>query len=550
MKIGLSQEEQVQDAATNQVDNQRKHTSRANAADSGRKLSEVFQGVETALPARASSLEIHQVACDSRKVRTGALFFALHGAKADGNKFIQDALKRGAVAIASEEPAPGTIPAGVVWIQVREARKALGITAANFLGHPANALQLVAVTGTNGKTTTTSVVDAIVKASGAKTGLFGTIAYHTPLGDYPAPNTTPESVDLQGFFAEIRDAGGTYAVLEASSHSLAMDRLWGCHFQAAVFTNLTREHMDFHKTFEDYFAAKRRLFADTGAGAPEVAVLNTDDEFGKRLVRLAKKTVSYGLESDADITTKKFQLTFDGLTFTAHTPNGKVHVVSRLVGRINVSNILAAIGAAQALGLSNEVIESGIRSLESVSGRFQRIDMGQPFLVIVDYAHTDDALENLIRTARELNPKGRIITLFGCGGEKDRTKRPVMGEVTGRLSDLTILSSDNPRSEDPLKIISDLIVGLQKTAGKYLIEPDREKAISMAMEEARSGDIVLLAGKGHENYQILADTTIAFDDREMARRALRERGFAGPRNDQANGGQLKGGPQSGSGFGT
>jgi len=550
MKIGLRQEEQVQDAATNQVDNQKKHSARASSTDSRRKLSEVFQGVETPLPAGVSSLEIRQVACDSRKVRPGALFFALHGAKADGNAFIQDALKRGAVAIASEEQAPGNIPAAAVWIQVREARKALAITAANFFGHPANALQLVAVTGTNGKTTTTSVVDAIVKASGAKTGLFGTIAYHTPLGDYPAPNTTPESVDLQEFFAEIRDAGGKYAVLEASSHSLAMDRLWGCHFQAAVFTNLTREHMDFHETFEDYFAAKRRLFADTGAGAPEVAVLNMDDEFGKRLVRLAKKTVTYGLESDADITTKKFQLTFDGLTFTAHTPNGKVHVVSRLVGRINVYNILAAIGAAQALGLANEVIENGIRNLESVSGRFQRIDLGQPFLVIVDYAHTDDALENLIRTARELNPKGRIITLFGCGGEKDRTKRPVMGEVTGRLSDLTILSSDNPRSEDPLKIISDIIVGLQKTAGKYLIEPDREKAIGMAMHEARSGDIVLLAGKGHENYQILAGRTFEFDDREMARRALRERGFEGPRNEEKNGGPLKGEPRGGSGFGT
>jgi UDP-N-acetylmuramoyl-L-alanyl-D-glutamate--2,6-diaminopimelate ligase len=550
MKIGLSQEEQVQDAATNQVDRQRMHSARPSSMDSGRKLSEVFEGVETSLPARVRSTEICQVACDSRKVRPGALFFALHGAKADGNTFIQDAIQRGAVAIASEEQPSGAIPAGVAWIQVREARKALAITAANFFGHPANALQLVAVTGTNGKTTTTSVVDAIVKASGAKTGLFGTIAYHTPLGDYPAPNTTPESVDLQGFLAEIRDAGGKYAVLEASSHSLAMDRLWGCHFQAAIFTNLTREHMDFHETFEDYFAAKRRLFADTGAGAPEVAVLNADDEFGKRLVRLARKTVTYGLESDADITTKKFQLTFHGLTFTAHTPNGKVHVVSRLVGRINVYNLLAAIGAAQALGLSNEVIETGLRNLESVSGRFQRIDLGQPFLVIVDYAHTDDALENLIRTARELNPKGRIITLFGCGGEKDRTKRPVMGEVTGRLSDLTILSSDNPRSEDPLKIISDIIVGLQKTAGKYLIEPDREKAIGMAMDEARSGDIVLLAGKGHENYQILADKTFEFDDREMARRALRERGFAGPPNEQGNGAQLEGEPRSGSGFGT
>jgi UDP-N-acetylmuramoyl-L-alanyl-D-glutamate--2,6-diaminopimelate ligase len=550
MKIGLSQEEQVQDAATNQVDSQREHSARASSTDIGRKLNEVLQGVETALPAGAGSVEIRQVACDSRKVRPGALFFALHGAKTDGNTFIQDAIKRGAVAIASEEQSPGALPTGVAWIQVREARKTMAITAANFLGHPANALQLVAVTGTNGKTTTTSVVDAIVKASGAKTGLFGTIAYHTPLGDYPAPNTTPESVELQGFFGEIRDAGGKYAVLEASSHSLAMDRLWCCHFQAAVFTNLTREHMDFHKTFDDYFDAKRRLFAGTGAGAPEVAVLNTDDEFGRSLTGLAKKTVTYGLESDADITTKKFQLTFDGLTFTAHTPNGKVNVVSRLVGRINVYNLLAAIGAAQALGLSNEVIENGIRDLESVSGRFQRIDLGQPFLVIVDYAHTDDALEKLIRTARELNPKGRIITLFGCGGEKDRTKRPAMGEVTGRLSDLTILSSDNPRSEDPLKIISDIIVGLQKTAGKYLIEPDREKAIGMAMEEARSGDIVLLAGKGHENYQILSDRTFEFDDREMARRALRERGFEGPRSGQANGGLSKGEPQGGSGFGT
>src|SRR5467141_4629883 len=288
MKIELTQEYQEKDAATSQVDSQRKHSARDSSADSGRKLSEVLQGVETALPAGASSLEIHQVACDSRKVRPGAFFFALHGAKADGNKFIQDALKRGAVAIASEEQVADTIPAGVVRIQVREARKALAITAANFLGHPANALQLVAVTGTNGKTTITSVMDAIVKASGAKTGLFGTIAYHTPLGDYPAPNTTPESVDLQGFLADIRDAGGKYAVLEASSHALAMDRLWGCHFQAAVFTNLTREHMDFHKTFEDYLDAKKRLFAGTGAGEPDFSIINTDDEWGKKLAGLGK----------------------------------------------------------------------------------------------------------------------------------------------------------------------------------------------------------------------------------------------------------------------
>jgi UDP-N-acetylmuramoyl-L-alanyl-D-glutamate--2,6-diaminopimelate ligase len=545
MRIGLSQIEDTSNSKTNHADERRAESSPSRVSPRSMKLRDLLQGTESRIPPPALEMEIRQVACDSRKVQPRALFFALHGAQADGNAFIRDAVSRGAAAIASEESVPAAVPSSVAWIQIRESRKALAVTAANFFGHPAAALQLVAVTGTNGKTTTTSLVDAIVKASGAKTGLFGTIAYHTPLGEYPAPNTTPESVDLQGFLAEIRDAGGRFAVLEASSHSLAMDRLWGCHFAAAVFTNLTREHMDYHKTFEDYFAAKRRLFEGTGAGAPEVAVINADDEYGKRLTGLAKKTVTYGLESDADIATKKIQLTFTGLSFTAQTPNGKVQVTSSLVGRINVYNLLAAIGAAQALGLSTEIIEAGIRSLESVSGRFQRIDLGQPYFVVVDYAHTDDALENLIRTARELHPKGRIITLFGCGGGKDRTKRPVMGEVTGRLSDLTILSSDNPRTEDPLKIISDIIVGLQKTGGKYLIEPDREKAIGVAMDEARAGDIVLLAGKGHENSQILADRTLAFDDRHVARQALRERGYI---ETQTEIGAKE--PKNGSGFGT
>jgi UDP-N-acetylmuramoyl-L-alanyl-D-glutamate--2,6-diaminopimelate ligase len=503
-------------------------------------LTEILSGVETIGPLPSSTV-IRQIVCDSRKVQPGAIFFALRGAKENGQAFIADAMQRGAVAIVSDEPLTGVIPPGVIAVQVREARKALAIASANFYDHPGNALQLVAVTGTNGKTTTTSVIDAIIKASKSKTGLFGTIAYETPKGKYPAPNTTPESVDLQGFLAEIRDAGGKVAVLEASSHSLTMDRLWGLHFSAAVFTNLTREHMDYHKTFEDYFAAKKILFTGTGAGAPDTAIINIDDDYGKQLLGLAKKTVTYGLESGADITTKKFQLTFNGLAFTAQTPNGKIQITSSLVGRINVYNILAAIGAALALGLSNETIEAGIRNLESVSGRFQRIDEGQPYLVIVDYAHTDDALESLIRTARELNPKGRIITLFGCGGSKDRTKRPVMGEVTGRLSDLTILSSDNPRQEDPLKIISDIIVGVQKTSGKYVIEPDREKAIGLAMDEARAGDIVLLAGKGHENYQILADRTLEFDDREMARRALIQRGY---RVSAGTGGSHKNGSES------
>jgi UDP-N-acetylmuramoyl-L-alanyl-D-glutamate--2,6-diaminopimelate ligase len=489
------------------------------------RLDVLLSGTGAKLTEAQSAILIRNVACDSRKAHPQGLFFALLGAKEDGTKFARDAVSRGAIAVVSESAAPASLPDSIAWIQVAAARRALAITAANFYGHPANSLKLAAVTGTNGKTTTTSVIDSIIKASGAKTGLFGTIAYHTPLRDYPAPNTTPESVDLQGFFAETRDAGGKFATLEASSHSLTMDRLWGCHFQAAVFTNLTREHMDFHKTFEDYFAAKRRLFEGTGAGPAEVAILNADDEYGPRLSGIAKSTVMYGIENAADITTKKFQLNFSGLTFTANTPNGKLQIASSLVGRINVYNLLAVIGAAQALGLSNETIEQGIKNLASVSGRFQQVALGQPFLVIVDYAHTDDAIENLIKTARELNPKGRVITLFGCGGGKDRTKRPVMGEVAGRFSDLTILTNDNPRQEDPLKIISDVIVGLQKANGKYLIEPDREKAISMAIDEAREGDIVLLAGKGHEDYQALADATLPWDDREQARRALRDRGY-------------------------
>src|SRR5712675_3751115 len=271
-------EEKRDDSRLKDANNERGHSMPGRIAGQSSKLSTLFAGVEADVPASAGDLDIRQVACDSRKVQPQALFFALHGAKVDGNAFLRDAVSRGAVAIASEDAPPAAMPPSVAWIRVREARKALAITAANFFGQPAKALQLVAVTGTNGKTTTTSLIDAIIKASGAKTGLFGTIAYHTPLKDYPAPNTTPESVDLQAFFAEIRDAGGRFAVLEASSHSLAMDRVWGCHFAAAVFTNLTREHMDYHKTFEDYFAAKLRLSEGTGAGAADAAVLNIDDE--------------------------------------------------------------------------------------------------------------------------------------------------------------------------------------------------------------------------------------------------------------------------------
>ncbi len=525
MTTGLSATDEAEKKANSVLEDERGHTVSEVRHPADRKICAILNGVELSAPLPAIDLFISQVTCDSRKVLSGALFVAIQGVATDGNLFAKDAASRGASVILSAGPKPSDWTSRAAWVQVREPRKALAITGANFFGRPADALQLVAITGTNGKTTTSSVVDSIIKASGAKTGLFGTIAYHTPLGDYPAPNTTPESIELQSFFAEVRDAQGSHAVLEASSHALALDRLWGCHFAAAVFTNLTRDHIDFHKTFDDYFAAKRHLFEGTGAGAPDFAVINTDDEWGKQLKGLAKNTLTYGITNGTDLAAKKFVLSFNGLNFVAQTPNGKIQVQSSLVGRINVYNILAAIGAGIALGFSNETIEAGIRDLHAVAGRFQRIDQGQPFLVVVDYAHTDDALENLIKTARELNTKGRIITLFGCGGSRDRTKRPIMGETSGRLSDLTILTSDNPRQEDPLKIISDIVVGMQKSAGKYLIEADRAKAIRLAIDEARAGDIVLLAGKGHEDYQIFADRTIHFDDREMARKALGDLGY-------------------------
>jgi UDP-N-acetylmuramoyl-L-alanyl-D-glutamate--2,6-diaminopimelate ligase len=496
-------------------------------ANRGMRLDKLLAGAEVGKIVGATDMEVQSVACDSRKVEPGAIFFALQGEKLDGVKFVEDAVRRGAVAVATED-VQRVSSKGITLIELLPGseRRALASVSANFYGHPADSLQLVGVTGTNGKTTTTFLVDAILRAAGHTTGLIGTTGYRTPAGSRAAVNTTPESLDLQLMFAEIREAGGTHAVLEASSHALAMERLWGCHFAVAIFTNLTRDHLDFHKTFEEYFAAKRLLFDGTGAGAPDAAVINADDPYATQLGGLARRTLTYGLKGVADLTAKKLALSFHGLEFTAQTPAGNIEVRSPFVGRINAYNILAAIGAGIALNIPNGKIEEGVANLELVPGRFQRIDEGQPFLVIVDYAHTDDALKNLIATARELGPSARIITVFGAGGERDRTKRPLMGEAAGSLSDVVVLTSDNPRGEDPLRIINDVVVGLQKVNAKYRVEPDREQALAMALEEARPGDIVLLAGKGHETYQVLRDGTVDFDDREKARAILRRKGYS------------------------
>jgi UDP-N-acetylmuramoyl-L-alanyl-D-glutamate--2,6-diaminopimelate ligase len=502
------------------------------------KLQELVAGAGVRGALASAEAEVSSVVYDSRQARQGSLFVAIRGEKTDGNRFVGAAIERGATTIVSEMPGPlaegpaktaeialRSIPSSVAWLQVPDARKALAIIAANFYGRPADKLQLVGITGTNGKTTTSFLLDSIVHAAGFRSGLFGTIEYRTPAETQPARTTTPESLDLQRFFSEIVRAGGTHAVLESSSHALALDRLWGCRFAAAIFSNLTRDHLDFHNTMENYFAAKRRLFEGTGAGPARFGVVNADDAYGQQLRNIAERTVTYGLGSGAQVTTKKFALALRGLDFVAETPAGKIEVRSQLVGRNNVYNLLAAVAASVAMGFPRAAIEAGIAALTAVPGRFERIDLGQPFMVVVDYAHTDDALQKLLETARELHPTGRMITLFGCGGERDRSKRPLMGAAAGRLSDVVVLSSDNPRGEDPLKIINDALVGLQRTNAKVLVEPDRGRALELALENARPGDMVLLAGKGHESTQVLADRTIQFDDREVARRILRERGY-------------------------
>jgi UDP-N-acetylmuramoyl-L-alanyl-D-glutamate--2,6-diaminopimelate ligase len=492
----------------------------------GMKLDDLLVGAGATSSPAHGDVNVSSVVYDSRESRPGSVFVAIRGETSDGNHFVSDALQRGARAIISEMP-PAAIPAEASWVCVENARKALAVIGANFYGRPAERLQLIAVTGTNGKTTTCFLIDSILSAAGRHGGLFGTIFHRTPAQTRPAATTTPESLELQKFFAEVLPAGGSYAVLEASSHALAQERLWGCRFAAAIFTNLTRDHLDFHQTFESYFAAKRRLFEGTGAGAPAAGIVNIDDPYGAQLAGLASRTITYGLTKQAQVTTKNFALTPRGLDFTAQTPAGPIEVHSSMVGRINVYNLLAAIATALSLDVPRAAIESGIHSLQSVPGRFERVDLGQPFLVVVDFAHTDDALRNLLVTARELHAGGRIITLFGCGGNRDRSKRPLMGEVAGRHSDIVVLSSDNPRNEDPLYIINDSLVGLQRTPATVLVEPDRQRAIELAIDQARPGDVVLLAGKGHETMQVLKQGPIPFDDREMVRRALRARGYGG-----------------------
>jgi len=475
--------------------------------------------------------DVTGVEYDSRRVRPGCLFVAMRGETSDGNRFIDQAIQSGAVAVVtdSQEQSPRE---GVAWAVVPHGRRALARVSANFYKRPAERIAVTGITGTNGKSTTAFLIESILTAAGRKSALIGTIEYHVAGKIYPAPHTTPEALELARIFNEALGLGATDAVMEVSSHALAQERVFGVPFDVAVFTNLTRDHLDYHKTMDEYFAAKRVLFEGCGTDAPRACVANLNDEYGAKLSTFSRKrssvVLTYGWDR-GDFHAEKVDINPRGTRFDVVTPQEKIATFSPLIGRVNVYNILAAAAACYARGCDSKAIARGVESLTHVPGRFERVDCGQPFTVVVDYAHTDDALRNLTALAREFVSRGataaKVITVFGCGGDRDRAKRPLMGDAAGRGSDFVVLTSDNPRSEDPLAVINDAVVGLQKTGVKYSVVPDRRKAIALAINEAGPGDIVLLAGKGHEKVQVTREGSLPFDDVEVAGEALKAAGF-------------------------
>jgi UDP-N-acetylmuramoyl-L-alanyl-D-glutamate--2,6-diaminopimelate ligase len=498
------------------------------------KFSQLLAGValREALTPTLAGREVSGLEYDSRRVEKGFVFFAFAGSRVDGRQFAQDALARGAHAVVSESPRPAEFSgASGAWIQVEHGRQALAIAARNFYRRPDERVLFTGITGTNGKTTTAYLIETLLRAAGRITGLIGTIEYRLAGEVRPSPNTTPESLDIMRFASELEARGGTDLVLEVSSHALALGRVHGFRFHTAVFTNLTRDHLDFHGTLEEYGAAKRRLFVPPGQPGPGWAVLNADDPVSKTMQPedAGSRSIWYGFTDKADLRAENIVSGFTGLAFDVAWKDLRAKVESPLLGRVNVSNILAALGAGLSYGLDLEAMAAAIPACRAVPGRFEPVTsvttgQGQPFLVAVDYAHTDDALRNAIQTARSLS-KGKVITLFGCGGDRDRTKRPLMGMAAAELSDFVVLTSDNPRSEDPLSIMNDAMVGLRRFDTPHVAEPDRGRAIQLAIQQAQPGDVVLLAGKGHETYQILKDRTIHFDDRETAQAVLRSFGY-------------------------
>ena len=493
-------------------------------------FSDLLNGVDLVSSICHGDIAISEAQYDSRKVKPGDCFIAIKGETTDGNRYIDAAISAGATGIVTDSAAD--IRPRVGWAQVGEGygRRALGQISANLYSHPAERLKVTGVTGTNGKTTTTFLLEAMLGASGRKTALLGTIEFRIGERIVPTPHTTPESLELNRFFRQALNQDATEAVMEVSSHALAQERVFGIPYDVAVFTNLSRDHLDYHRDMDDYFSAKQVLFAGCGSEPPRVAVLNEDDAFGKKLIEFSRlhgsEVVTYGLDS-GDFHARQITLTAKGTQFKLVTAAGETNISSSLIGRVNVYNILAAAAAAHARGCSLQQITQGVLGVRHVPGRFQHVDNGQPFLVVVDYAHTDEALRNLTSLAREFvaEAKGRVITVFGCGGDRDRAKRPLMGRAAGDNSDFILLTSDNPRSEDPLRIIHEVLPGLRAAGGDYSIEPDRDRAIRIAMRLAKKGDIVLIAGKGHEKVQITLSGSEPFDDVLIAQRALYAAGY-------------------------
>lgn len=486
------------------------------------KLAHLLEGVEVRKVSAALDLDIMNVTSDSRLVEKGALFVAIPGLLKDGAVFIESAIDRGAGAIVAERE---IAPRGATMVEVTDARAALAQIAATFHGSPARELSIIGVTGTSGKTTTTRMIESILDATGEPVGLIGTIEYRAGNQREIADRTTPDALVLHEWFARMRSEGVRHAVMEVSSHALALKRTFGIEFAVAVFTNLSRDHFDFHKDFDDYFAAKSILFAQIDRRRRS-AVINVDDEWGRKLAgTMGEAALTFGRSEDADVRPAAgLKVDTKGLRGTVHTPFGEVRVVSELIGIPNLYNWLGAIGAAATVGIPIPAIEKGIARLASVRGRFERVPHEGGPTVIVDYAHKPDALEKLLHAVRELSPGREITLVFGCGGERDQGKRPMMGEIAARLANRTIITSDNPRGENPEAILEQIVEGARRVPGaRYSVQADRRRAIEQAIGEADATSIIVIAGKGHENYQVIGDRIVHFDDREEAGAALRGR---------------------------
>lgn len=477
-----------------------------------------------------SPVEIAGVEYDSRRVKTGDVFVAMRGEATDGNRYIQQAIVQGAVAIVTDSRTAYESlrheHAGLGVALVTHGRRALAEVSAAVMGHPEQRLALSAVTGTNGKTTTAFLLEAMMRSVQRTCVLIGTIETHVGNEIRTSPHTTPESRDVLAIFADGVKAGATEAVMEMSSHALEQERVWGLPVDVAIFTNLTQDHLDYHGTMDAYFAAKARLFEGVGAPPPRVAVINADDPYGKRLAASPSSQVfRYGLNEGAEFRAENVRITAGQTEFMMATPAGAIEMHSPLTGRVNVYNLLAASAAAFARGLTLNEIAAAAATEAQVPGRFEVVPSGDTGItVVVDYAHTEDALRNLIALARDLAKQrnGQVITLFGCGGDRDRAKRPKMGRAAGEGSDLVVLTSDNPRSEEPMAIIEEALVGVTATGTTCIVEEDRAGAIEIAIRSARAGDVVLLAGKGHEKVQVLRDKTVPFDDVAVAAGVLKE----------------------------